>query len=284
MLMAGLLISAARHDSLPTATADLLKLIDSESQRIDRFSASIIMKADSISTSLDTVEAPSKRMHSLLKLGDLYKNIYSDSAIAVYSRGFEEAKSMRDSTMAQKFLIRTAMQNHALGLDLESVQLLDHVYASGVTKENLLEYHQAALSVNTALYEMYPQSARRQEYRKKAISHAHKVNELSALTTDDDDLISIAPAFLAKENGNIAEMVALLNEIMDSASMSDPKYSLAASMLGKHYSEIGNQKEAIRIYALGTIADIRNANFHGDTQILLAKELYESGDISRSYE
>lgn len=284
MLMAVLFISAARHDSLPTATADLLKLIDSESQRIDRFSASIILKADSISAGIDTVESPIERMYSLLRLGDLYRNIYSDSAIAVYNRGFEEAKLLRDSTMAQKFLIRTAMQNHTLGLDLESVQLLDHISASGIAKENLLEYNQAALSVNAALYDMYPQSARRQDYRKKAISHAYKVNELSALTTDDDNLISIAPAFLAKENGNIAEMVALLNEIMDSASMSDPKYSLAASMLGRHYSEIGNHNEAIRIYALGTIADIRNANFHGDTQLLLAKELYEDGEISRSYD
>ncbi len=284
MLLAGILISAARHDSLPSNTADLLKLIDTESRRLDRFSASILMKADSIATSLDTIENGQARMQSFLRLGDLYRNVYSDSAIAVYSRGFEEARINRDSTMAQKFLIRTAMQHHALGLDLESVQLLDHVAANGVTSENLLEYNQAAMSVNSALYEMYPKSARREEYRKKAIGHAHKVIELSANNPNDTDLIKIAPAFLAKENGNIAEMVGLLNEIMDSASMSDPNYSLAASMLGKHYSEIGNQKEAIRIYALGTIADIRNANFHGDTQILLAKELYESGDISRSYD
>ncbi len=282
--MAGMILSAARHDSLPTGTDDLLKIIDTESRRIDRFSASILMKADSIAGGIDTVESSPARLNSLLQLGDLYSNLYSDSAIAVYRRGFLEARAATDSTMAQKFLIRSAMQNHALGLDLESVQLLDHVNASGVTPANSLEYNQAALSVNAALYEMYPQSGRREDYRKKAIGHAHKVNELLRSSHAESNRASIAPAFLAKENGNIAEMVGLLNEIMDSASMSDPEFSLAASMLGRHYSDIGNHNEAIRIYALGTIADIRNANLNGDTQILLAKELYETGDISRSYD
>ncbi|MBD5202831.1 MAG: hypothetical protein HDR83_03295 [Bacteroides sp.] len=284
MILAGLTVAAARHDALPSDTDELLKIIDSESQRIDRFSASLQMKADSISNGLDTIHDRRERLQSLLRLGDLYKNIVSDSALSVYRRGFEEAKFDSDSTMVQKFLIRTAMQNHSLGLDLESVQILDHVYASGLTPDNLLDYHQAAFSVNTSLYEMYPQSGRRQEYRKRAISHARKVNELSANSASDTSLISIAPAFLARENGNIAEMVALLNDIMDSASMSDPKYSLASSMLGRHYSEIGNHDEAVRIYARGTIADIRNANFNGDTQILLAKELYDRGDITRSYD
>ncbi len=285
IMIAGYLSSwSARHDSMPGNSSDLLKLIDSESRHIDRFSASVFMQTDSISARIDSLSPGPERLGSLLRLGDLLRNINSDSALVVYRRGLEESKAADDTPMLQKFLLRNAMQYHLLGLDLESINILDNVAAMGVTDDNRLEYNQVSLSVNSALYEIYPQSERRRDYRKKAINCAHKIIEISAANPDAAPNISIAPAFLAHENGNMAEMVALLNAIMDSASMSDPRFSMAAKMLGDYYSEIGNHDEAIRIYALGTIADIRNSNLHGSTQILLAKELYDQGDIGRSYD
>ncbi|MCM1519291.1 MAG: DUF6377 domain-containing protein [Lachnoclostridium sp.] len=269
--------------SLPDDTDKLLKIIDSELLSNDSFTARKYAAIDSINIEIDSLKSGQERLKSLLHLGRLLGGVDSDSAVVVFRRGSAEALELNDTVMTQKFLINTALQLHYLGLDGEGFSILHGLDKTGVKVENLQEYNEALIVVNMAFYNLFPNSNRRSYYLNRAVQAAQETLDILGKEHSNENPFKMYKAFIAGVNGDISLMVAILNEILEKSPITDRSYSPAAEMFGDYYRITGNPDEAIKMYALGAIADLKNSYYQGDSQIYLAKLLYERGDISRAY-
>lgn len=273
----------AAGGELPTDTEKLLRIVDDELDKSGRFAAHRYIKADSITQLLDEGAEGQERLCLLMSLGRVIENLSSDSALVIYAKGLQEAKELNDTLWMERFLIRNALQLHALGLDGESLCTLDFIRRRGMHNDNREDYSEAEIVVNCGLYDLHPKSARREQYIKRAIGYAEDI--ISGATEDERQSVryKLCQAFLAREEDNKALLSAILNDVVETVPVEEWPYSAAAMMLGDYYKSTGQRDEAIRAYAMGAISDIRNANYHGRSIIFLARELYDKGDISRAY-
>ncbi len=266
-------------------TDELLRVIDEEIKHSDRYAAVRFMAADSIKSLLDEHgELGSQERFELIRNhGYELSYVDSDSAQVVFRQGLEEAREADDTLWMERFMIDNALQCHVLGLNLESVGLLDHIRKMGVVPELAEEFGEAEIIVNCRLYELHANSAVRSRYIRRAVSSAENLLAKISPAKREQNQYKMYQALLARESNNKALLTALLHDVVESASEDSRDYSAAALMLGDYYRSIDRADDAINAYARGALADVRTGKFTGNSIIRLARELYDAGDISRAY-
>lgn len=281
-LLSGSMLPAANSDY---RTEELLRIIDEEIKNSDSYAAMRYMAADSISNLLDMYDPGSgrERLELIRKLGNVLSYVDSDSAMVVFRQGLSEAQEADDTVWTERFMIENALQFHILGLNLESVGMLEHVRKMGIRPEVADEFGEAEIMVNCRLYELHPNSAVRSRYIRRAVNSAENLLARTSPANREGNQYKMYQALLARESNNKAMLTALLHDVVESAPENSRDYSAATLMLGDYYKSIGRADESINAYALGALSDVRNANFTGSSIIRLARELYAAGDISRAY-
>lgn len=281
LLLSGVQLRASEPE-LSMSTSSLLDLLDREVGNKAEYEARRFMRADSIVRLLDTM--PDNNEASLLLRGELgcqLSGVDVDSALNVFRRGTQLAIEYGDSSLVQRFLINTAVELQSLGLDAESLGLLNHIRRTGVKDVNRSSLSQAACRINMAIYNNYLGSSNGESYLARAVAFAR---EQLNLTPEDSPLYKFSQAIIYSHEDKRSLLVATLNDIVETTPMTDRIFSSAARMLGHYYYNNGRLDDAIHFFTLGSLSDLRRADNHGTSIIMLSRALYDKGEISRAYD
>lgn len=271
-------MAACKIDELPVTNNGLLEFLDREIARRDSYTARRSYTVDSIR---DLIEAhPGRRVELYFELGNRIAPLNCDSAIAVFGRGFEIARSLHDSVSAQRFLILRASELRKFGATPDALAALSHVRENGVFPQNSLLYNETARDLNLYIAEILENSQVARPYLDTGMKYAEK--QLEQLPADSPEA-QIAQSIIYYAKGKRPLSAASLHSFATDVDMDYPNFSFAMAMLGGQYYYLGSFDEAIHYWTLGAIADICQGDMKGSCLARLGHVLYDQGDLDRAY-
>lgn len=267
-------------DELPASNGELLELLDGEIEKRGKYEKEHRIKIDSIRMNIAMTTDSVKLLKLYQNLGNAFHELNADSAVIYFTKGLEIAKATGDSTSVQRLFILRAREFRKLGAAHEGINDLEHVKNNGLKAENLDLYYDVGREISFSMSSLYPYTEATSSYLKRGLDFAHK--EIEVLQPGSLRYM-LCQALIHLGEGDSALGVAVLNDILEKASLKDHEYPLAATLLGEHYAERGDKESAIYYFAIGALSDIYRANMHGTALLRLGEILYSEDDTVRAH-
>lgn len=237
-------------------------------------------KADSVLAIISTETAIEAKLPLYLECGRLWEGLSSDSANNVLTEGLQLSREIADTSYIQKFMISRSIPIFNSGRVPDCLKDLDSVESMGLSEEIKEDYHYACHVVYLIMGEFYDNIELTTDYLDAA--HAHLMDEIRHSTPNSITYnYCQALAFLAK--GDMKSMADMLYKVIDSPKADAHLTSLAHTLIGEYYMSVNDNDNAIRHYAVASILDITNADFHEVALLRLGELLYRLGDTARAY-
>ena len=104
-----------------------------------------------------------------------------------------------------------------------------------------------------------------------------------SLLPEDSEMYLKEKAFQLQADGRLEEAEGILTEIYRGQTPDTHSYAMAAMSLAKLYREAGDRERENRFLKLAALTDTRLAVKENEALLTLATNLFEQGDIERSY-
>lgn len=211
-----------------------------------------------------------------LKLYEEYEKYISDSAVHYVLKNIEIAESINNKELESKAEIQLAKLYSTTGLYIESMDILEKIDKSSLSKELLPFYYETLMG----FYSHYGQS--NNKYINYERSEQYR-----------DSLLSVLDPHSLKYQITYATKVLYMNEyeeaekqllaLLDKTTDKDIERALIAYLLGYRYKVKKDIELQKKYYSISAITDVENCIKDNASLQSLALVYYEDGNIDLAY-
>lgn len=277
IILSALPAVAETSDDFPTSNRELLELLDTEIARRDDYIGRRNAKVDSVKA---LIALDSLTVGHYFALGDLMGGLNADSAISVFSRGYDVATSIGDSVSAQRFKILRVTEMGKFGSAPDAIRDIGQIGRHGIYPENNALYFEVCRDLYYMLAEVFEHTGLHDNYMTPGLGFAYK---LQTQLPSESYEARFNQSLISYARGNDAMFLATLHDIASDVPTSHDRYSMYMTSLGGRYLIIGRNDDAIRYLALAAIDDLRDGDRQGTALIRLGSALHGEGDIARAH-
>ena len=266
-------------EDYPATLDEAMEMLDDVIAHKDEYIKLKQEQIDSVKAQLKVVNGR-ETLNVYERLGDEYRRFNIDSALYYYNAGRELAFQLGDSVMAQRFGINWASLLPVLGVVQEALDEYEAINQKNLYKENRAVYYEAGNQLYYFLTSFYPIPRTKYRYNRLALE---MTDSLVACLPDNSPKANLYKSQILLP-GEQALMIAMLNDILATTSMSDNLFARAASQLAANENNRNGATDKYLYYMmLSAIADIKGGTLEGTALQRLGVVLHNRGDIDRAY-
>lgn len=228
-----------------------------------------------------SLEPNSEKEYDLnLRLYKEYKSYISDSAILYLRKNVKIAFTLKNKELETKSSIQLAYLMGSLGMYKEGVDILETIKRKELSLNLICDYYAAYDHIygELAFYTQDKESSK--SYSQ--ISNSFK-DSLNARLPANDELRLILKETFLRDNHHFSEALKLNDVRFSKAKRGTPEYALTAFYRALVYRKAGDVEKQKYYLALSALSDIESANKDHASLFMLARILYDQGDIERAY-
>ncbi len=282
-LLCCLTIGAAKQPDyeLPAELNDALSAFDRAVENKETFERQKFIQIDSLKDVLHHTADSAERLNIIENIGRQYRGIQIDSALTYFTMGRNIAEELNLPVMQARFEALRCTQLPLLGEGLEAVEGFSKLDPDIFeTNEDKIIYYQSGANICFSLAGYYPDSEQKQKHIERGVAYAMRL--IPYLPTNSV-LTSIVLAHLYYTQGKNAITEAMLTEIIDTTSPSNPYFGFAARLLGMQYGNKGNHTNEIYYLALAATHELESGQLEGISLYQLGEALLKRGDTARGH-
>ena len=221
-----------------------------------------------------------KEYEQNLQLFKEYKSYISDSAIYYLHKNVKIASCLNNNELENQSRIQLAYLMGSLGMYKEGVDILETINRNKLSSNLLCDYYAAYDHIygELAFYTQDKESSK----RYGLISTRFKDSLNSCLPVNDELRVILKETFF-RDNRNFSEALKLNDIRLSKAKKGTPEYALTTFYRALVYRKAGNVEKQKYYLALSALSDIESANKDHASLFMLARILYDQGDIERAY-
>lgn len=210
-----------------------------------------------------------------------YKPYVCDSAIHYLNKNIEIANQLNDSYRINESTLQLSYLMGSSGMYKEAVDILSKVDRNRITPEQLRSYYMTYDHVygELAFYTQDNKSA--DDYRR--ISTLYK-DSLFLILPEQDDLRLSMQETAFRDAGQFKEAKKINDIRLSKVKFGTPEYAVVAFYRSLSYREEKDIQQEKYYLALSALSDIQSAIKDHASLWILARLLYEDGDIERAYD
>lgn len=222
------------------------------------------------------------RLGCILRLGDSYNVLNTDSALTFYAKGHSLASSLGLDSIAMRFNLRTATYLPLLAFTTEASERFNSIDLESLPEGLKPEYYDAArqmYSYIASYYVNYPDI--HDPYMKKSQEAQAKLLPL---------LEDGSPRFMLNQgeyffcHQQYSKAMAVLKLLLERIPEEDNLYARACHFLADIAKARGEHNAYIYYLALSAIADTRGATLEVSSLQELGRMMYLNGDVEHAYD
>lgn len=206
-------------------------------------------------------------------------------ALNIFSRGQAYADSIGDHRSATEFKLRSVSLMPLSGVTAEAIEIFQSIDTVGLDTPMMRLYYEAGSKMYgyiATIYRDYPMFHDSYDSLSlRMMSHAVALNKLAPLPAPSSRLVTEGEYLYLTGRHNQARK--LLLEVLDSTSVTDNNYAIAAYLLASIAGDLGNENELTYYLALSALADTRAATREVTSLQRLGQLMLERDDIGRAH-
>lgn len=210
-----------------------------------------------------------------------YKAYISDSAIHYLNRNIVLSDQMNWPRRGTESRITLSYLLSSTGMYIEAVDILGEVDRN-VLKENILMNYYIACDRVYGELAHYTQDKRNgAKYAEKSRQYKDSINQI--VDIHSDTYLSLKEAEL-RANGKFDKALAINDAQLGKTHINTPEYAQVMFCRSLIYGEMGNNEEYMYCLASSAIADVRSAIKDHASLWMLARALFNNGELERAYQ
>ena len=234
------------------------------------------LKAD-----LGKASAGRERYAALMRLYEEYAAYQYDSAYAYVSQCIRLAEEMGDVALINEARLNLAHILSTACLMDKAQETMQQIEVSRLNADQLMQYYR--IQTNMLIYQAeYMQGTQyASEYIEKLIALRQ---QLAAVDVPHDDVsYQLTQAERMADNQQTEEAIALLKGLLKQYKSGERMYSVIASTMSFHYSQIGDADGQMRYLIKSAESDLEGCIRENTALRTIADRLFDEGDIDRAY-
>lgn len=211
---------------------------------------------------------------------DNYTSFVCDSATSYIHDNLRIAETLGDERLRTESRLRLAFVYSLSGLFVQASDLLRAIDFGALTADQKLSYCWTRIRYYENLTRYTGDEALGADYAAQIRALRDTV---MSLLPEDSEMYLKEKAFQLQADGRLEEAEGILTEIYRGQTPDTHSYAMAAMSLAKLYREAGDRERENRFLKLAALTDTRLAVKENEALLTLATNLFEQGDIERSY-
>lgn len=228
----------------------------------------------------DEQTEPEKRYAINNEIINNYTSFVCDSATRYIHDNLAIAEALGSSRMRIESRLQLAFVYSLSGLFVQASELLHNTDYESLTAPQQLSYCWTSIRYYENLIRYTDDTILAKEYQTKIIELRDRV---LTLLPEDSEMWLKEKAFQLQATGDPSAALEILAGIYEKEPHGTHGYAMAAMSLAKLYRDLGEREQENRYLALAAISDTRLAVKENEALLTLAMNLFEQGDIERSY-
>ncbi|WP_375418943.1 DUF6377 domain-containing protein [uncultured Hymenobacter sp.] len=211
---------------------------------------------------------------------DEYKAFKYDSAFVYCQKIKQLAERLNSPEKVELAKLRLAFILLSAGLFKETFEVLDNIRPGRLRDADKLDYYFIKARAYNDLAYFNQDEFYRPVYLTKLLACADSA--LRFCRPGSYECLSVQ-AFITQRTGNLAEGVAVYNQIRQPPTLSQHRLAIAASTLANIYSRAGQEDKAFELLLISAIADVKSATKETVAMSEVANYCYRRGDLVNAY-
>ena len=228
----------------------------------------------------DEQTEPEKRYAINNEIINNYTSFVCDSATRYIHDNLAIAEALGSSRMRIESRLQLAFVYSLSGLFVQASELLHNTDYESLTAPQQLSYCWTSIRYYENLIRYTDDTILAKEYKTKIIELRDRV---LTLLPEGSAMGIKEKAFHLQAQGDPSAALEILAGIYEKEPHGTHGYAMAAMSLAKLYRDLGEREQENRYLALAAISDTRLAVKENEALLTLAMNLFEQGDIERSY-
>jgi len=209
-----------------------------------------------------------------------YRAFVCDSAIAILNESIESAEGQGNSFLTNESKLDLVYQLASASMYKEASDMLSTVERSSLAKDQLVRYYSCFERIYGEISFYTQDKSNSGNYWR--VSNCYKDSILAVADQNSDEGLHWREIKL-RDMKAFNEALEINDRRFRRVESSSPKYALVAYCRSQIYKDLGDKDKEKYFLALSAISDIRSATRDHASLWMLAKLLYDEGDVERSY-
>lgn len=258
----------------------ILETLDREITVRDEYIGQRQARIDSIRRSLGR-DHDRRWIETTLLLGDAYNSFNNDSALFVYSRGYDRAVALGEDSLATLFRLRRATILPLAGFNEDARREFEAVNPALLSPDLKIQYYSAGrqmYSYMASYFASYPES---RDYFNRLALEAQ--GELLKLLDEDSNTYLLNQGEYFYYTREYPKAKATLRELLDRLPESSNQYARASHIISEISKARGEHNDYVYYLALSAVADVKSATLEVVALQELGQMMYNLDDIDRAH-
>ena len=259
-----------RFSRLDSLIAEQPRIIAEKEERLSHIKADLGKTADS-----------NGRYAVLKRLYDEYSAYQYDSAYAYVTESLKLAQSMGNERLVNESRLNLAHILSTACLMDQAVLTLSQIDTARLTTDQLFQYYR--IKTNLLIYEAeYMQGTQyADEYVNQLIDMRRLVAGIDMPHDDVNYQLTLAENLA--DSRQHSQAIDLLTRLMSQYKSGDRMYSIIASTMSFHYSQMGDKDKQMQYLIKSAESDLEGCIRENTALRTIADRLFDEGDIDRAY-
>ena len=259
-----------RFSRLDSLIAEQPRIIAEKEERLLHIKADLGKTTDS-----------SGRYAVLKRLYDEYSAYQYDSAYAYVTESLKLAQMMGNERLVNESRLNLAHILSTACLMDKAVMTLNQIDTARLTTDQLFQYYR--IKTNLLIFEAeYMQGT---QYADEYVNQLIDIRRLvSAIDMPHDDVnYQLTVAESLADSRQHSQAIELLTRLMSQYKSGDRMYSVIASTMSFHYSQMGDKDKQMQYLIKSAESDLEGCIRENTALRTIADRLFDEGDIDRAY-
>ena len=259
-----------RFSRLDSLIAEQPRIIAEKEERLLHIKADLGKTTDS-----------SERYAVLKRLYDEYSAYQYDSAYAYVTESLRLAQMMGNERLVNESRLNLAHILSTACLMDKAVMTLNQIDTARLTTDQLFQYYR--IKTNLLIFEAeYMQGTQyADEYVNQLIDIRRLVSAIDMPHDDVNHQLTVAESLA--DSRQHSQAIELLTRLMSQYKSGDRMYSVIASTMSFHYSQMGDKDKQMQYLIKSAESDLEGCIRENTALRTIADRLFDEGDIDRAY-
>ena len=227
------------------------------------------------------VTSLSRRYAVMSRLYEDYAAFQYDSAYAYVSQCIDIARAMGDERLLNESRLNLAHILSTACLMDKAQSTMSEIDTTRLNADQLIQYYRTQIDLLIYQAEYMQGTQYADEYIKRLIDMRRHLNDIQAPPDNVNHLITVAEGLADKQQ--LQEAIDLLAKLLQQYKSGDHMYSIIASIMSFHYSQMGDKDAQMEYLIKSAESDLEGCIRENTSLRQIADRLFDEGDIDRAY-